>query len=103
MVGRNPARYLAPVALVATAMGAYLIVTQHLDTSSPRAAASHAPARHARAHRHFAGAPFYVIQAGDNLTSISVKTGIPVPALEQLNPSLDPNSLQTGQRLRLRR
>jgi LysM repeat protein len=43
------------------------------------------------------------VQAGDNLGSISAKTGVPVNRLEQLNPLLDPNSLQTGQRLRLRR
>jgi LysM repeat protein len=43
------------------------------------------------------------VQPGDNLTSISTKTGVSVPILEQLNSSLDPNSLQTGQRLRLKR
>jgi LysM repeat protein len=45
---------------------------------------------------------FYVVQSGDSLTAISVKTGVSVPTLESLNPGVDPNALQTGQRLRLR-
>ena len=48
-------------------------------------------------------ARFYVVQPGDNLTSIAQKTGLPVTTLEALNANLDPNSLQAGQRLRLRR
>ena len=103
MLGRNPARYLAPAALVVTAVGAYLIVTSNVNSSSRPAAASHARDLSGTVRNRYAHRRFYIVQPGDNLTRISTKTGIPEPRLEQMNPSLDPNSLQTGQRLRLRR
>jgi LysM repeat protein len=56
-----------------------------------------------RGHRPAATAStFYVVKAGDSLSVISAHTGVPVPTLESLNPNIDPNTLQTGQRLRLR-
>jgi LysM repeat protein len=103
MPGRNPARYLAPAALVAIAVGAYLIVSSNVNSSSKPARAPHVLDLSGVAHKKYAHRRFYVVQPGDNLTRISAKTGISEPRLEQLNASLDPNSLQTGQRLRLRR
>jgi LysM repeat protein len=102
MVGRILARFLASVALVVTAVGAYLIVTQHLDSSSRPTSAAHLATKRVRAHGKYARVTFYTVQPGENLTTISNRTGVPVTTLEQLNPSLDPNSLQTGQKLRLR-
>ncbi len=53
-----------------------------------------------------AGAPSsggtYVVQQGDTLGSIAAKTGISVSRLQALNPSVDPQSLLSGQKLRLR-
>jgi LysM repeat protein len=48
---------------------------------------------------------FYTVRSGDTLGSISSRTHVPVSVLTTLNASLsqNPNSLQTGQRLRLRR
>lgn len=47
---------------------------------------------------------FYRIRPGDTLSTISVKTGVPVAQLTALNPKVaaNPNALQTGQTLRLR-
>jgi LysM repeat protein len=42
------------------------------------------------------------VRSGDTLTSISIETGVPVETLQQLNPGLDTQALQPGQRLRLR-
>jgi len=103
MLGRNPARYVAPAALVAIAVGAYLIVSSNVNSSSKKAPASHVLDLGGIVHNKYAHRRFYVVQPGDNLTRISTKTGISEPRLEQLNSSIDPNSLQTGQRLRLRR
>jgi LysM repeat protein len=101
MVARNPARYLAPIALAAVVGGTYLVVQSNL---TPRRSTVHHVARHRTVARgKFAKVTFYTVQANDTLTGISGKTGIPVPTLEALNPSIDPNALQTGQRLRLRR
>ena len=46
---------------------------------------------------------FYIVQPNDDLSGISVKTGVSVHGLEALNPAVNPNALQSGQRLRLRR
>jgi LysM repeat protein len=43
-----------------------------------------------------------VVRSGDTLGSIAQKTGIPVEQLQQLNPSLDPQALVSGQRIKLR-
>jgi LysM repeat protein len=106
MVARSRARYLAPIALIATITATYLVVhaslgskhsttttTKHqvvLPTQTARAKASQQPST-------------YTVKSGDSLSSISVKTGIPVATLEALNPGIDPNALQTGQKLTLHR
>jgi LysM repeat protein len=101
MVRRSPARYLAPIALAATIAGTYLIVhdgLRHKSAAAPRAATLHttSPRRKSRAK-------FYLVQPGDSLTRIASKRGVPLATLEALNPNVDPNALQTGQRIRLRR
>ncbi len=102
MVGRNPARYLAPIVLAATAVGVYLIVTQHVGSDSVTRTATQLHGAGPRPHGQFSGATFYTVKPGDNLTAIATKTGVPISTLEQLNPSLNPDALQTGQRIRLR-
>jgi hypothetical protein len=101
MLARNRARYLAPIALAAAIGGTYVVVHAGLKTkhASAQTQVRHVP----RAHRKYLRVRFYVVQPGENLTSIAKKTGLPVNTLEALNSNLDPNSLQTGQRLRLRR
>ena len=44
----------------------------------------------------------WVVQPGDTLGAISIKTGIDQAKLQQLNPDLDPQTLQEGQRIALR-
>jgi LysM repeat protein len=101
MVGRSRARYLAPLALIAVIAGTYLVV--HAGISKKHATAN-AQSHNRRARRtHHRVAKFYVVKPGQTLTSIADKFGIPVTTLEALNPKVDPNSLQTSQRLRLRR
>ncbi len=102
MVARNRTRYLAPLALVATIVGGYVIVQ---GTLSPQRAhpRTHAVGRHAGAQRKSPQAKFYVVRSGDSLTGIASRIGVPLARLMQLNPKLDPNSLQTAQRLRVSR
>jgi sugar phosphate isomerase/epimerase len=104
MVGRNPARYLAPIALAATVTATYVIVHSGLTHKHPTArSATHVAPRLPVVRRRFAKARFYTVRAGDNLSTIAAKTGLTIASLEALNPKIDPNTLQTGQRLRLRR
>jgi LysM repeat protein len=45
---------------------------------------------------------FWTVQTGQSFGSIAAKTGINIITLEQLNPRVNPASLQPGDRLRLR-
>jgi LysM repeat protein len=102
MRARNPARYLAPLALVAIVAGGYLIVEHHVGGHTA----------HANVHRSrnssgprgkFAKTTFYTVQPNQTMTGIARLTGLSLSRLEALNPQVNPNALQTGQRLRLRR
>jgi lysozyme len=105
MVARSRARYLAPIALVAAVIATYFLV--HGSLNSKRSATSvqqHVVQTTRTAHTRTAKPPtVYVVKSGDSLSAISAKTGISVATLESLNPSVDPNALQTGQRLTLRK
>jgi LysM repeat protein len=103
MVARSRARYLAPIALVATITATYVVVHGSLN-SAHSATHSRGVLPHPGARPKPPPVPrVYVVQAGDSLSSISAKTGISVADLESLNPGIDPNALQTGQRLILHR
>ena len=103
MVARHrAARFLAPIALIATVVATYVVVHDGLKPKH-KTAHTHVAAHRSTLKAPFRKATFYVVQPGDSLTKISVKTGLTVPTLESLNPNVDPNALQTGQRLRLRR
>lgn len=106
MVRRSRGRYLAPIALAAAITGTYLVVhnglthkssTTHTHVSGrPTTTTHHGKVTHAK---------YYVVKPGDTLSNISQKTGVSIETLQALNRKLrvDPNSLQTAQRLRLRR
>ncbi len=106
MVAKS-ARFLAPIALAAVAVGIYLIVhASPLVQASPHTATSAVVIKNGRErHRHHAGPRYYTVKSGDTLSGIAAKTRVPLTRLTHLNPSVSspPYNLQTGQRLRLRR
>jgi LysM repeat protein len=111
---RSPARWLAPLALVACAVAVYSVVNATLLSDDEPAATSSATKsstssksgttskrsssskRRASRRRRT-----YTVKAGDTLSSIAEKTGLSLQRIEDLNPKLDSNSLQTGQRVKL--
>jgi LysM repeat protein len=102
------ARFLAPIALAAVGVGVYLIVHStlaHHPSTVGGSSSSIAIGHKHGTHRRRRAPKFYVVKSGDTLSKISSHVHVPVAELTTLNPSLssDPNSLQTGQRLRLRR
>jgi LysM repeat protein len=106
MVGKS-VRFLAPIALAAVAVGVYLIVHTtlvHHGAAVTNTSSSTLNARRHPARKHRRQPKFYIVKSGDTLSQISSKTGVTVVRLTSLNPALSasPNSLQTGQRLRLR-
>jgi LysM repeat protein len=102
MAARNRARYLAPIALLATIAGTYAVIHSTLNSKSTPAKSVTIPAK-TTVKRRFARAKYYFVRNGDSLSGIAAKTGIALSTLEGLNKGVDPNALQTGQRLRLRR
>jgi spore germination protein YaaH len=104
MVARNRARYLAPIALAATITATYMVVHAGLGHKHSTTTTTSQIVRHPGGRRHRPGTrKTYVVQNGDTLSTISAKVGVPVATIESLNPNVNPNALQTGQRLRLRR
>jgi LysM repeat protein len=108
MVGwRNPARYIAPLALAAALTATYLIVhhaliDKHSSTTTSTVQTTSTVVTH---HGHGSAASkatFYVVKPGDSLSEIAAKTGVAITTIEALNPHLNPNRLQPSQRLRLR-
>lgn len=105
---RNPVRYLAPLALAVMVIATFIVVQHALSsgssssTSTSTTQSSPSPASSA-GKKGSSKSKFYVVRSGDSLSVISSRTGVPLPTLESLNPGVSSNSLQVGQRLRLRR
>jgi LysM repeat protein len=106
MVAKS-ARFVAPIALAAVAVGVYLIVHSTLAKPGVTATTSSTTAQTTRrdGRRKPPSPKFYTVKSGDTLSAIAARTGVPLNRLTALNPSVSspPYSLQTGQRLRLRR
>ena len=99
MVGRSPARFLAPLALLGVVLALVLVMHRPADSSSPSPSQSAADIQHAAPHH---AKRTYVVRSGDTLSTIAADAGISLPALQKLNPEIDPNAIRPGQRLRLR-
>ncbi len=96
-------RWIAPAALVLAALVTGLIVLGSGGSGSGSGSGSGAaPAPVTTVKAKTTGARFYTVRSGDTLTAISIDTGVPLVTLQQLNPELDSQALQPGDRLRLR-
>ena len=101
MPPRSPFRFLAPGALLAAIVAVLVVVSAGGDEEE-----STAPSSATRTSRTTAAEPrrtFYRVRAGDSLAAIASRFGVTVERLAELNPEIDPQVLQAGQRLRLRR
>jgi LysM repeat protein len=110
---RSPARWLAPIVLVACVFAVYSIVNANLLSSDDPGTSSSASTtttsgkartvseRSKSSKRRSRKRRSYTVKSGDTLSSIAVKTGVALERIQQLNPKLDSNSLQTGQRVKL--
>ncbi len=96
-------RWIAPAALILAALVTGLIVLGSGGSGSGSTSGSGAaPAPVTTVKAKTTGARFYTVRSGDTLTAISIDTGVPLVTLQQLNPELDSQALQPGDRLRLR-
>ena len=103
MAGRSPARFLAPLALLAVAFALFSILggggggdEDPATTNQPRATATATPKKETKRKRKV-----YVVKPGDTPSGIAEKTGVSLEQLEKANPDLDPQLLAPGQRIRI--
>jgi LysM repeat protein len=107
MVGRNPARFLAPIALIAFAFALYSTVkgddparedsgsrTSQEQTATPTATAEKKKSSSKKRKT-------YTVKAGDTASGIAEKNNIDLETLMELNPELDPATLSPGQKIKL--
>jgi LysM repeat protein len=108
---RSPARWLAPLALLACAFAIYTVVDHELlnkddrttqTTSSTRTGGGRTTSAR-KTTRKRTTRRTYTVRAGDSLSSIASKEGVDVAALVAANPRIDPGALHPGQRLKLPR
>lgn len=101
--GDQAKRYGAPVAFLAAATIAVLLVRDGLR-SDPTPASSTAPT--ATVATVTAVAPgqrrFYRLQAGETLSDVAIKFDTTVAQLVALNPRIQPTNLSVGQRVRVK-
>jgi LysM repeat protein len=110
MAGRSPARFLAPLALVAFVIALFLVVSSSMKdsetstgTRSPSGGdAQPASSPAANGKKQKKGPRRYRVKPGDTPSSIAEKTGVPLEEILRLNPDLDPQTLSPGQRIKLR-
>src|SRR3712207_6207474 len=113
MPRRSPARYLAPLAIVAFIFALSIVITTSGDEASngsngADAAVTPEPTSARRegersATRRRTGRKTYTVRPGDTPSTIAERTGVALEDLEALSPDIDPQQLAPGQRLRLRR
>jgi hypothetical protein len=92
---QNFLRLLALGALVAAVIVVVIVVTTSLPESDDGDAGGNRAAK--QKGEKGSGEKFYIVQPGDSLSTIAEEEGI-----DQLNPNLDPQTLSTGQQVRLR-
>jgi LysM repeat protein len=119
MYRRTPLRFLAPVVLIAFGIAAFSIVKSYQKDEGPKAPSASEQAKDRdlgtgsdqgnssqastkTKSKDSLPKRSYKVKPGDTLGSIAEKTGIPVETLQELNPNLDPQSLSTGQKIKLR-
>jgi LysM repeat protein len=102
MADSSPARILAPLALVGALVAIIVVVATSRTGESVAPLRTTKPAVHRTVH-HKPRPRSVVVRAGDTLSAIASRTGVAVEAIQQLNPDVDPQALQTGQRLKLTR
>jgi LysM repeat protein len=109
MTGRSPARFLAPLALVAVVIALFLVIGSSQDdkgksTGSPSQSSgqSSSSSSGTKGKKHRKGPRRYTVKTGDTPSSIAEKTGVPLEQILSLNPNLDPQTLSPGQRIKLR-
>ena len=101
----SQARLLAPAALVVFALAVALIVLGSGSggdgSGAQKTTVGEQTTTTERTSRRRAQRTTYTVKPGDTLGAIGEKTGFDVDILQQLNPALDPQTLNAGQKIKL--
>ena len=102
---RSPARFFAPLALVACAVAILMIVNSNTSNSGggskPSKTATGSTTTTTGKQSGKKTRRHYIVKQGDVLSEIAIKTGVPLTTIERLNPPVDAQSLHAVQRLKL--
>jgi len=108
MAGRSPARFIAPLALVAFALALFIVLDRTTGGNDEKEANGNNAAQDAgkqsskkEGKKKKAKAKTYTVKAGDTPSGIAEKTGVPLDTILELNPDIDPQTLAPGQVLKL--
>ena len=106
MAGRSPARFLAPIALIAFAFALYSVVKDQSAPAGGNSAESATPtatatAKSKKSSKKKKKAKTYTVKSGDTLSGIAEKTKLTQEEILDLNPELDPSTLAPGQKIKL--
>jgi LysM repeat protein len=108
MAGRSPARFLAPLALVAFVIALFVVVNSSMNSSETstggrnQSGDSRPASSPTASGKKKKGPRRYTVKNGDTPSSIAETTGVPLEDILRLNPDLDPQTLAPGQRIKLR-
>jgi LysM repeat protein len=109
---RSPARWLAPLALIACAFAIYTVVNNELlsdngsagsKTTKTTTASDGKTTTSTTKRKTTKKAKTYTVKAGDSLSVIAAKNETTVAALAAANPKIDASALHPGQKLKLPR
>jgi LysM repeat protein len=104
--GDQAKRYGAPVAFLAAATIAVLLVRDGLR-SDPTSASNSAPTATVVTRTSVTAVPpgqrrFYRLRAGETLSDVAIRFDTTVAQLVALNPRIQPTNLSVGQRVRVK-
>ena len=111
MVGRSPARFLAPLALVAFALALFIVLDRTSgddeteagrNTTAQPAKKTPSGEKEGTKKKKKSKPKTYTVKVGDTPSGIAEKVGVPLETILELNPDLDPQTLTPGTRLKLR-
>ncbi|MEZ5077418.1 MAG: LysM domain-containing protein [Solirubrobacterales bacterium] len=98
------ARIVAALALIAAVAAIVVVINGATGDSSSETgeAPTKTTTKKQQEQKQKTTAKTYTVEAGDNFTVISEKTGVPISDLRELNPDVDPQILEIGEKLKLR-
>jgi LysM repeat protein len=104
----SPARLLAPLALVAFVLALIIVIgssdtpDDSDDNRASQQQSSQPTTTSDTTTEPTVSGTFYTVKTGDTLAAIAETVGVSVTRLQELNPELDPQTLVSGQKIRLR-